>query len=326
MVGALLGLVGNLLHPGTPNDPQGIAHVIAGSGMWVSMHTTIMVLFVLMLAGLVAIAHSIGGGGAGVLSRFGVVAAVAGITAGLGLIALDGSPPSNSPTRGPQRRSQRKAAFVDLVQAQRAITFALLGLFNFFLFAGVTFVCTGWRWPAVSGSRAGDTKQWQHSGGVAGVAAQRGGDVAVAVETQDADGQGLRRLAMALGAVPVRTWEASSAKVVSRRWCSASMPQCPWIQSARRAGEAWAAVRLVMADTATVRQRRWCRGRTRRVRRIAWVAWGKSRPATVVTCRRRVSARPWPRSRVWSATGMSRHGRRRSCWCRVGWLALTISR
>jgi hypothetical protein len=104
MVGALLGLVGNLLHPGTPNDPQGIAHVIAGSRMWVSVHTAIMVSFVLMLAGLVAIAHSISGGGAGVLARLGVVAAVAGITAGLGLIALDGSPPSNSPTRGPQHR------------------------------------------------------------------------------------------------------------------------------------------------------------------------------------------------------------------------------
>jgi transposase InsO family protein len=38
--------------------------------------------------------------------------------------------------------------------------------------------------------------------------------------------------------------------------------------------------------------------------RMAWVAWGKSRPATtVVACRRRSSARPWPRSRVWSATG-----------------------
>jgi hypothetical protein len=79
MVGALLGLVGNLLHPGTPNDPQGIAHAIAGSGMWVSVHTAIMVSLVLMLAGLVAIAHSISGGGAGVLARLGVVAAVAGI-------------------------------------------------------------------------------------------------------------------------------------------------------------------------------------------------------------------------------------------------------
>jgi hypothetical protein len=52
---------------------------------------------------------------------------------------------------------------------------------------------------------------------------------------------------MPLGALPVRTWEASSAKVVSRRWCNASMPQWPRIQSARRAGRAWAAVRLVTA-------------------------------------------------------------------------------
>jgi hypothetical protein len=37
----------------------------------------------------------------------------------------------------------------------------------------------------------------------------------------------LRRLAMARGAVPVRTFEASSAKVVSRMWCNASMPQWP---------------------------------------------------------------------------------------------------
>jgi alpha-beta hydrolase superfamily lysophospholipase len=54
-------------------------------------------------------------------------------------------------------------------------------------------------------------------------------------------------LAMARGALPVRTWETSSAKVVSRMWCSASMPQCPRLQSARRAGLAWPAVRLVTA-------------------------------------------------------------------------------
>ncbi len=52
---------------------------------------------------------------------------------------------------------------------------------------------------------------------------------------------------MARGAVPVRTWEASSAKVTSRRWCNASMPHCPRIQSASRAGLAWVALRLVTA-------------------------------------------------------------------------------
>jgi hypothetical protein len=121
--------------------------------------------------------------------------------------------------------------------------------------------------------RACDAQEWQDSGGVAGVAAQGGGDVAVAHGGQDADGE-VRRLAMTRGVVPVRAWEASSAKVVSRMWCNASMPQWPWIQSARRAGWAWAAVRLVTAYMVTVRQRRSVSGRTRRVMRIAWVAWG----------------------------------------------------
>jgi len=41
----------------------------------------------------------------------------------------------------------------------------------------------------VSGSWACDAKQWQDSGGVAGIAAQRGGDVAMAAGVQDADGE-----------------------------------------------------------------------------------------------------------------------------------------
>jgi len=124
----------------------------------------------------------------------------------------------------------------------------------------------------VAGSWAGDAEQGQDSGGVAGVAAQRCGDAVLAVETQDADGQGLRWLAMALGVLPVRTWGASSPKVVSRRWCSASMPQWPRRQFARGAGWAWAAVRLVTADTVTVRHHWPASGRIRRVMRIAWAA------------------------------------------------------
>ena len=46
----------------------------------------------------------------------------------------------------------------------------------------------------------------------------------------------LRRLAMAQGALPVRTWQASSAKVTSRMWCSASMAQCLRSRSRGRPG------------------------------------------------------------------------------------------
>jgi hypothetical protein len=58
----------------------------------------------------------------------------------------------------------------------------------------------------------------------------------------------LRKAAMTCGAVPVRTWEASSAKVTSRMWCSPlSIPQCPRSRSASRAGLACWKVRLVTA-------------------------------------------------------------------------------
>ncbi len=174
-------------------------------------------------------------------------------------------------------------------------------------------------------SRAGDAKEWQDSGSVAGVASQRGGDVAVAASAQDADGQVAQAghgprcgagadLAGVLG-------EGDIAEVVQR--LDAPVAPDPVGQAG---GWAWAAVRLVTAYTVTVRQRGLCRAWTRRVMRSAWVAWGKSRPATVVTCRRRSSTRPWPRSRVRSATGMSDHGRALSCWCSAGWLCLTISR
>ena len=91
VVGAVLGGVGNLVHPVTPmNDPAGVARAIAGSRLWVPIHLAIVVGILLMLGGLVALAHSVGGGLAGTLARFGLWAAVAGVTIGLVLVILDG--------------------------------------------------------------------------------------------------------------------------------------------------------------------------------------------------------------------------------------------
>ena len=60
IAGALLGLVGNLLHPATPiGDPEGVARTIAGSRLWVPDHLAIVLGLILMLGGLVAIAHSL---------------------------------------------------------------------------------------------------------------------------------------------------------------------------------------------------------------------------------------------------------------------------
>lgn len=40
------------------------------------------------------------------------------------------------------------------------------------------------------------------------------------------------KVAIALGVFPVRSWEASSAKVTSLTWCRASTVQCPRISRA----------------------------------------------------------------------------------------------
>jgi hypothetical protein len=142
-VGALLGLVGNLLHPVTPmDDPEGVARVIADSEGWVVTHMAIVIGIMLMLGGLVGIHHSIRGGIAEVLARFGLYAGIAGITVGLILVTLDG-------VAAPQLAEEWAAASPDqqqtalaLVHAQETLNFAIASLFNL-LFAGATFILFG---------------------------------------------------------------------------------------------------------------------------------------------------------------------------------------
>jgi hypothetical protein len=71
--GAILGLVGNLIHPATsgPGDPEGTARVVAESQIWVPLHLVLATAFVLMLGGLVAVHDSIAGGLPAALARYG---------------------------------------------------------------------------------------------------------------------------------------------------------------------------------------------------------------------------------------------------------------
>src|ERR1700730_7112466 len=70
--GSLLAMVGNLIHPATTGlSPNGVAHVIVGSGAWTTIHLIIVVGLIFMLGGLLAICRSIKGGLAGTLARVG---------------------------------------------------------------------------------------------------------------------------------------------------------------------------------------------------------------------------------------------------------------
>jgi hypothetical protein len=143
IAGALLGMVGNLVHPVTPiDDPEGVARVIADSEAWVPIHLAIVLGIVLMLGGLVAIRRSIRDGLAGALSRLGLVAAVAGATVGLVLVILDGVAARQLAQEWAAAPPDQRDVALALVHANETINFALASLFNF-VFAAVTFVLFG---------------------------------------------------------------------------------------------------------------------------------------------------------------------------------------
>ena len=143
IVGSLLAMVGNLLHPATPTiDPEGVARTIADSGSWLPVHLVIVVGLILMLGGLVAISRSIQGGAAEALARLGLVAAVAGVAVGVILVIVDGVAAKHLAEAWAQAPPEEAAAALRVVVGEETINFALAALFNI-LFAGVTFVLLG---------------------------------------------------------------------------------------------------------------------------------------------------------------------------------------
>src|ERR687892_1358377 len=143
VVGSLLAGVGNLLHPVTPiDDPEGVARVIADSEIWVAVHLVIVLGLVLMLGGLVALYHSIRGGIAGVLARFGLFAAVAGATIGVADVLMDGVGARQLAQEWAAAPAAQKATALSLVQVNETINFALAVGLNF-IFAAVTFILFG---------------------------------------------------------------------------------------------------------------------------------------------------------------------------------------
>jgi hypothetical protein len=143
IAGALLGLVGNLIHPATPiDDPEGVARIIADSGGWTPIHLAIVVGLVLMLGGLVALGQSIQGGLPGALAWLGVVAAIAGVTVGLILVIIDGIAAKQLADAWAAAPPEERAVALRVVLASETINFSLAALFNI-LFAGVTFILSG---------------------------------------------------------------------------------------------------------------------------------------------------------------------------------------
>jgi hypothetical protein len=143
IVGSLMGMVGNLIHPATPlDDPEGVARVIAESDAWTAIHLVIVFGIVLMLGGLLALNHSIRDGVASALARFGLAAAVVGIAIGVVLVMLDGVAAKQLADEWAKAPPEEQTVALRIVLANETINFALASSFNI-VFAGATFILFG---------------------------------------------------------------------------------------------------------------------------------------------------------------------------------------
>jgi hypothetical protein len=143
VLGSVLGMVGNLIHPVTPlNDPEGVAHVIAHSDAWFGIHFAIVIGISLMLGGLVALGRSISDGPAGALGRLGLFASTVGITIGLILVILDGVAAHQLAEQWASAPVDQKPIALQVMLANETVNFALASLFNL-IFAGATYILFG---------------------------------------------------------------------------------------------------------------------------------------------------------------------------------------
>lgn len=97
---------------------------------------------ILMLAGLIAIRHSIEAGLPEALARLGVYAATIGVTVGLITVILDGVAAKQLADQWAMAPESEKTIALSVVSANETINFALAGLFNT-SFAGVPFILFG---------------------------------------------------------------------------------------------------------------------------------------------------------------------------------------
>jgi hypothetical protein len=155
IVGSLMGMVGNLIHPATPlDDPQGVARTIAETDAWALIHLVIVFGIVLMLGGLVALYQSIRGGVAGALARFGLAAAVVGIAIGVVLVILDGVAAKQLADEWAIAPQEERPIVLRMVLANETINFALASGFNI-VFAGASFILFG-----LAVAFGGDYRRW----------------------------------------------------------------------------------------------------------------------------------------------------------------------
>jgi hypothetical protein len=185
MVGAVLGLVGNALHPHTAEaDAAAPVRAIAQSGAWVGIHLAIIVAVLLVIGGLVGLAHLLADGPAGPLARLGLAALLGGAVVCVST-AIDGFAMKALARAWADAPAAEAATALRVAAAVQAADFGVWSV-GMLVFFGAAFGCFGA--AAAASGRFPGWFGWPAVAGGAGSAVAGGAGSAVAALLQIANG------------------------------------------------------------------------------------------------------------------------------------------
>lgn len=143
IVGAVMALVGNALHPHTAGvDVSATLQAIAQNNAWVGIHLTIIVAILLIIGGLIGLTERLTGTPGGPLARLGVAAALLGGAVVTVSTAMDGfvmKPLALSSAAGPAADA---ATALGVATAVKAVGFGIWSI-GIIVFFGAAFACFG---------------------------------------------------------------------------------------------------------------------------------------------------------------------------------------
>lgn len=150
IAGAVIGLVGNALHPHTAGlDAAATVQAIAQNGAWVTIHLAIIVAILLIIGGLVGLADDMQGTAGEPLARLGLAAALLGGAVVTVSTAIDGFVMKALSLSSAGASAAESATALRIAVAVKETDFGIWSI-GILVFFGAAFACFG---GAVVGSR-----------------------------------------------------------------------------------------------------------------------------------------------------------------------------
>jgi Domain of unknown function (DUF4386) len=143
IAGAVIGLVGNALHPHTADpDAAAIVRAIAQNGAWVGIHLAIIVAILLIIGGLVGLADELNGTSAAPLARLGLAAALVGGAVVTVSSAIDGFVMKALALSSASAPAAEAASALRIAIAVKGADFGIWSI-GMLVFFGAAFACFG---------------------------------------------------------------------------------------------------------------------------------------------------------------------------------------